>query len=100
MQEIQENWKNIGMVPKESLNALIERFKAASNAFFAQYKESIKQEDQNRETNLEKKLKLIEEAEALKESTDWNATSNKLKQLQDAWKATGPVPKSKSEKTF
>ena len=100
MQEIQENWKNIGMVPKESLNALIERFKAASNAFFAQYKESIKQEDQNRETNLEKKLKLIEEAEALKESTDWNATSNKLKQLQDAWKATGPVPKSKSEEIW
>lgn len=100
MQEIQENWKNIGMVPKESLNTLIERFKAASNAFFAQYKESIKQEDQNRETNLEKKMKLIEEAEALKESTDWNATSNKLKQLQDAWKATGPVPKSKSEEIW
>ena len=100
MQEIQENWKNIGMVPKESLNALIERFKAASNAFFAQYKESIKQEDQNREANLEKKLKLIEEAEALKESTDWNATSNKLKQLQEAWKATGPVPKSKSEEIW
>ena len=100
MQEIQESWKNIGMVPKESLNALIERFKAASNAFFAQYKESIKQEDHNREANLAKKLKLCEEAEALKESTDWNATSNKLKQLQDAWKATGPVPKSKSEEIW
>jgi hypothetical protein len=100
MQEIQESWKNIGMVPKESLNALIERFKAASNAFFAQYKESIKQEDQNREANLAKKMKLIEEAEALKESTDWNATSNKLKQLQDAWKSTGPVPKSKSEEIW
>ena len=100
MQEIQESWKAIGMVPKESLNALIDRFKAASNAFFAQYKESIKQEDHNREANLEKKLKLCEEAEALKESTDWNATSNKLKQLQDAWKATGPVPKSKSEEIW
>ena len=100
MQEIQESWKSIGMVPKESLNALIERFKAASNAFFAQYKESIKQEDQNREANLEKKLKLIEEAEALSASTDWNATSNKLKQLQEAWKTTGPVPKSKSEEIW
>jgi len=100
MQEIQESWKNIGMVPKENLSELIERFKAASNAFFAQYKESIKQEDKNREANLEKKLKLIEEAEALKESTDWNATSNKLKQLQEAWKATGPVPKSRSEEVW
>ena len=100
MQEIQESWKSIGMVPKEKLSALVERFKAATNAFFAQYKESIKQEDQNREANLEKKLKLCEEAEALKESTDWNATSNKLKQLQEAWKATGPVPKSKSEEIW
>ena len=97
MQEIQESWKNIGMVPKENLNALMDRFKAATNAFYAQHKESIKQEDENREANYEKKVKLCEEAEALKDSSDWNATSNKLKQLQDAWKAAGPVPKSKSE---
>lgn len=100
MQEIQESWKNIGMVPKENLNALMERFKASTGAFFAQYKESLKQEDQNREANLEKKLKLCEQAEALQESSDWNATSNKLKQLQDMWKATGPVPKSKSEEVW
>lgn len=99
-QEIQESWKQIGMVPKENLTALMERFKASTNAFFAQYKESIKQEDQNREANLEKKIKLCEEAESLKESVDWNATSNKLKQLQDAWKACGPVPKSKSEEVW
>lgn len=100
MQEIQESWKAIGMVPKENLTALMDRFKAATNAFYAQHKENQKQEDANREANLEKKTKLCEEAEALSESTDWNATSNKLKQLQDAWKATGPVPKSKSDEIW
>ncbi|WP_407441350.1 DUF349 domain-containing protein [Fibrobacter sp.] len=97
MQEIQESWKTIGMVPKESLTALMDRFKAATNAFYAQHKENQKQEDANREANYDKKVALCVEAEALQESTDWNATSNKLKQLQDAWKATGPVPKSKSD---
>lgn len=100
MQDIQESWKNIGMVPKESLPELMDKFKAVTNAFYAQHKENQKQEDANREANYEKKVALCVEAEALTESTDWNATSTKLKQLQDAWKACGPVPKSKSDEIW
>ncbi len=100
VQEIQENWKNIGMVPKEAFAALNKRFKDAVNAFYAQHKENVKREDDSREANYEKKVALCIEAEALKDSTDWNATSTKLKQLQDAWKATGPVPKSKSDEIW
>jgi hypothetical protein len=100
MQEIQEKWKSIGMVPKESMTALFDRFKAVTNAFYTQHKENLKQEDQTREANYEKKVKLCEEAEAIKESSDWNATSNKLKHLQEAWKAIGPVPKSKSDEIW
>lgn len=100
MQEIQEQWKVIGMVPKENVAALTERFKAAVAAYYAQHKENLKQEDENREANYEKKVALCMEAEALKESNDWNATSNKLKQLQDSWKSVGPVPKSKSDEIW
>ena len=100
VQEIQENWKNIGMVPKEAFAALNKRFKDAVNAFYAQHKENVKREDDSREANYEKKVALCMEAEAIKDSTDWNATSTKLKQLQDAWKATGPVPKSKSDEIW
>ena len=100
VQEIQENWKNIGMVPKEAFAALNKRFKDAVNAFYAQHKENVKHEDESREANYEKKVALCIEAEAIKDSTDWNATSTKLKQLQDAWKATGPVPKSKSDEIW
>lgn len=100
VQELQESWKNIGMVPKENVAALTERFKAATNAFYAQHKENLKAEDETREANYEKKVALCLEAEAIQESSDWNATSNKLKQLQDAWKATGPVPKSKSDEIW
>lgn len=100
MQEIQEAWKNIGMVPKENFADLNERYKAAANAFYAQHKENQKQEDSIREANYEKKVALCVEAEAIKDSSDWNTTSTKLKQLQDAWKATGPVPKSKSDEIW
>ena len=100
MQEIQENWKNIGMVPKENFADLNKRFKDAVNAFYAQHKENVKREDDSREANYEKKVALCIEAEAIKDSTDWNATSTKLKQLQDAWKSTGPVPKSKSDEIW
>ena len=100
MQEIQESWKSIGMVPKDALTALMDRFKAATNAFYAQHKDNQKQEDANREANYEKKLAICVEAESVMDSTDWNATSAKLKQLQDAWKATGPVPKSKSDEIW
>ena len=100
VQEIQENWKNIGMVPKENFADLNKRFKDAVNAFYAQHKENVKREDDSREANYEKKVALCIEAEAIKDSTDWNATSTKLKQLQDAWKSTGPVPKSKSDEIW
>ena len=68
--------------------------------YYAQHKENLKAEDENREANYEKKVALCMEAEALKESNDWNATSNKLKQLQESWKAVGPVPKSKSDEIW
>jgi hypothetical protein len=47
--------------------------------------------------NLEKKLALCEQAEALAGSTDWKATAEELKGLQAQWKALGAVPKEQAE---
>lgn len=100
IQEIQESWKAIGMVPKDKFIEISERFKAAMNAFYEQHKECIKQEDSSREANYEKKVALCVEAESINESSDWNTTSGKMKQLQEAWKAIGPVPKNKSDEIW
>ena len=51
----------------------------------------------NLSSNLEKKLALCEQAEALKDSNDWKATADKLTALQREWKAIGPVPKKHSD---
>ena len=43
--------------------------------------------------NLEKKTALCEQAEALKDSTDWKATADKMAELQKQWREIGPVQK-------
>ena len=47
--------------------------------------------------NLEKKLELCIQAEALADSTDWKVTAEALKGLQAQWKALGAVPKEQAE---
>ena len=95
--EIQEQWKNIGFTPKNTNNKIYKRFREACNVFFGRKKEyfgSIKDEQQS---NLQKKYKLCEKAEELKDSDDWKNTTNKLIQLQKEWKNIGPVPRKKAD---
>jgi len=47
--------------------------------------------------NLEKKLALIEQAEALKTSTEWKKATDQFIALQKQWKEIGAVPRKKSE---
>jgi hypothetical protein len=47
--------------------------------------------------NLEKKKALCEKAEALKDSQDWKATTDKLITLQKEWKIIGPVSRKHSD---
>jgi len=56
----------------------------------ASINETIKQ---NREKNLSTKIALIQEAEALSESIEWQETTDKLKELRGTWIKTGPVEK-------
>ena len=47
--------------------------------------------------NLARKIALCEKAEALRESTDWKATTDALVALQKEWKTIGPVVKKQSD---
>jgi hypothetical protein len=51
----------------------------------------------NRERNLEIKKGLIQEAEALKNDTDWKNTAEEFKNLKMRWIKTGPVEKEFEE---
>ena len=59
-----------------------------------------KAEDQSRAQNLARKQELLGQLRQLVESAETKDSSQKLKQLQADWKATGPVPQADSQETW
>lgn len=95
--QLQEQWNAIGPVPKELVDALWARFRAATDKFYERRQAHFQQQDLKREENLKKKQQICARAEALKSSTDWKSAGEQLLELQEQWKAIGPVPKEHSE---
>lgn len=89
--EWQAEWKSIGFTPKKMNAKIFERFRAACDKFFQQKSEYFRSMRETQSKNLTEKTRLAEEAEQLSESTDWNATANRLVALQKEWKTIGPV---------
>ena len=97
IQHLQAEWKTIGPVNRGHEKAIWERFRAACDRFFTRRQEDLKHRKEEWAANLEKKEALCLKAEALAESTEWDATAGQLKHLQAQWKTIGPVRKSRSE---
>lgn len=98
--QAQEDWRKLGFASKKANNALFTRFRAVCDKFFAQKAEYYKSVKEDMAANLEKKIALCEQAEALKDSTDWKATADKLTELQRRWKTIGSVPKKRSDEVW
>lgn len=88
---LQAEWKTIGFTPRKVNNEIFERFRTACDRFFQSKTAYFKANRERLSANLAVKTSLIEKAEALKDNTDWGATTNKFVELQKQWKATGPV---------
>lgn len=91
--DIQNEWKTIGFAPQKMNVKIFERFRAACDDFFGRKTEYFKALKVTFSENIEKKKTLVEKAQALADSTDWKATSDKLIALQKEWKTVGMVPK-------
>ena len=89
--DLQTQWRGIGFTPKKENTRIFERFRAACDKFFHAKAEHFKQMRETYAANLAAKTALCEKAEAMKENTDWQATTNRYIQLQKDWKAIGPV---------
>ena len=98
--QAQEDWRKLGFASKKVNNSLFARFRATCDKFFALKAEYYKSVKEDMAANLEKKIALCEQAEALKDSTDWKATAEKLTELQRQWKAIGTVPKKRSDEVW
>ena len=95
--EMQKEWRTIGFAPQKMNVKIFERFRGACDRFFTEKAAFFKRLKEEQAQNLAKKTELCEKAEALKDSTDWKATADKLIQIQKEWKTIGAVPKKHSE---
>jgi hypothetical protein len=94
---LQNKWRTIGYAPQKMNAKIFERFRAACDEFFSRKAAFYKTVKENMAANLERKKALCAQAEALKDSTDWRETADKLAQLQKEWKTIGSVPRRHSD---
>ena len=93
---LQERWKTLGFASRKVNNELFARFRKACDEFFSHKAEFFKKIKEESAGNYEKKVRLCERAEALKDSTEWKKTTDALIALQKEWKTIGPVNKRNS----
>jgi len=90
--ELQKKWEAIGGLPRDRAKHINKHFWGNFKTFFANKNAFFKTLETQREENYNKKKELLEKAEALKNSEEWDQTANELKKLQNAWRDIGPVP--------
>ena len=100
IEELQKAWREIGYATRKENQKVYERFRAACDKFFTAKKAYYGAVKEDMNANYDRKVKICEEAENLASSTDWNATSARLIELQKEWKEIGAVPRKKSEQIW
>lgn len=95
--ELQQKWRTYGYASKKMNKALFARFRGVCDKFFAAKAEYFHSTREELSNNLARKTALVERAEALKDSTDWKATTDELVALQKEWKTIGSVAKKYSD---
>ncbi|MBD9177803.1 MAG: DUF349 domain-containing protein [Odoribacter splanchnicus] len=98
--DLQEEWKHSGTIPQKERNRIYKKFRAACDLFFDRKREFFKKMLEEQEKNLELKVQLCEKVEAIKDSTDWKVTTDKIISYQKEWKEIGPAPKKHSNKVW
>ena len=100
IEDLQKEWKTIGFASKKENQKIYDRFRAACDKFFGRKRDFYVQFKDNMNENLDKKMAIITEAEALKTSTEWKKTTDRFINLQNQWKEIGAVPRKKSEQLW
>lgn len=90
--EIQERWKEIGMIPKNEMGELWRNYHFLVEKFFDKVKISNELRDLDLKKNIELKMQLCEKAEALLLEKSVTKSFKLLQKFHEEWKIIGPVP--------
>ena len=100
LRQLQALWKEVGPMPQRRSKELWEQFKALCDQVYDKVK-GVRAVEQEKFVEVAKvKEALIAEAEALAASTDWAATAEKLKALQQQWKQSGHLPRKQGDELW
>ncbi len=102
LQELRNQWREIGPVPAEQNEETWQRFNNAANQIDQRRREYYDQRKEELDQNLLAKQALIEKATELTQETPqstkaWNDTTEALDELLKLWKSIGPVPREQNE---
>ena len=100
IEALQAEWRTIGFATKKENQKIYDRFRAACDKIFERKRDYYTSIKDNMNENLEKKQAIIEQAEALKSSTEWKKATDQFISLQKQWKEIGAVPRKKSEQLW
>ena len=89
--ELQQRWKETGLVPQQNVKDLWETYNLHVENFYNFIKINRELRDLDLKKNYEAKLALCEQAEELALETQVVEAFRKLQKLHDEWRETGPV---------
>ena len=105
LQSLHQEWKETGPVAKEIRETVWAKFKEASTVINKKHQAHFEAIKAREEENLAKKTSLCEQIEALtteglKTFADWDAVTQKIKDLQAEWKTIGFAPQKMNQQIF
>lgn len=95
--DIQERWRNAGMVPQSKVNDLLETYHHHVETFYNYIKINKELRDLDLKRNMDAKTALCEAAEKLAENKDIHEAFKHLQLLHSQWKEIGPVAREQKE---
>lgn len=100
VEALRNDFFNAGKVPQRNNEDTWNRFKEAVRSFNRGKNSFYKTLKKEQQANYDKKMALIEIAESLKDSTDWETVTPQMKKIQADWKKIGHVPRRSSDKIW
>lgn len=97
---ILDEWKTIRGIDRATDDQLWKRYSRARDTFNRRRGSHFAELDRNRAAAKRKKEELVERAEALQDSTDWNETARAYRDLMSEWKAAGRAPRGDDDRLW
>lgn len=98
--QIQKVWKTIGFAPKKDNTIIYDRFRAACDNFFEAKRTYFSGLKSEMDDNLQAKIDLCIQAEAISESEDWKSATDAIIELQKKWKESGTVARKHADEVW